>query len=146
MTGTEPPFRPWLLVVIAIAFVAFVAMACAPPTPPAAIYDAANDVIVYDDAAMAKIAADWGQPGVEWIQAHEEGHATVMRVWRNQHVAIWTLMPGATAAIQMEQAAQCEAKAALGHGSPWRWGEAAQLAGYWTCPDQYVATVKAVTG
>lgn len=112
---------------------------CAPPTP-AAWYDAATDTFHYDDATMTVIAAEWGDPGVAWVHAHEDGHREMMRRWRQDHVALWLLMPGATANIQIEQVAQCLA-AASGAVQPWVWGDAAVAAGYWSCPPEYVALV-----
>jgi hypothetical protein len=135
----------WPFVVIALAIPAFIwGTACAPPPPPApaAWYDAANDVIHQDDAALTRLGLEFGQPWVEWDLAHEQGHQTAMQVWRDRHVALWTLMPGATSNIQVEQVAQCLAKAALGHGEPWPRDEAAIAAGYFDCPDDLVAAVK----
>lgn len=118
-----------------------VAAACAAPAPPrAAWYDAYTDTIVYVSAEMAKVAADYGQPGVDWIVAHEEGHRTVAHLWREQGVDIQAMMPGATMPIRLEQAAQCEASA-KGLVQPWLWGQAEIDAGYWTCPPEYVAMV-----
>ena len=135
--------KRWPYIVLAIAFVAFVATACAPPPPKAWVefYDATNDVIHVDDAYLTTVAEQYGQPGVDWINAHDAGHQKMMQVWRTEHVALWLLMPGATANIQIEQLAQCLAKAALGHGSPWQWDAAAVAAGYWDCPSELAAEV-----
>ena len=137
--------KRWPFIVLAIAFVAFVATACAPPPPAACTgpfcYDAANDVVHIDDAYLSIVSEEYGQPGVDWMQAHEDGHQKMMQVWRTEHVALWLLMPGATANIQIEQLAQCLAKAALGHGSPWQWDAAAVAAGYWDCPSELAAEV-----
>ena len=137
---------PWLLVVLCLALVALFTMtACAAPPPPQPIawYDATNDVISINDAYLTLISTRYGQPGLDWVYAHENGHQTMMRRWRNDHVALWLLMPGATASIQIEQYAQCSATAA-GLVQPWIWLPAEVAKGYWNvCPPEYVALVKA---
>lgn len=115
--------------------------ACAPPRAPA-WYDATNDVVHYDDALLAEVAATWGQAGADWDIAHEKGHQTMMRRWRLEHVALWLLMPGATANIQIEQVAQCLASAS-GAVQPWVWDDETVAAGYWPCPAELVALVAA---
>ncbi len=120
-------------------------VACAPPPPPgpAAWYDATADVIHYDDASMARTYRDYGQPGVDWIVAHEEGHRTTAYLIRNPGINLEDMMPGATVSIRVEQAAQCLAEATLGHGPPWQWGPAEVAEGYWDCPAEYVEMVEA---
>jgi hypothetical protein len=133
--------KRWPFIVMAVAAVVFVATACAPPPPPqgpAAWYDATADTIHYDDASMARTYQWYGQPGVDWIVAHEEGHRTIAHL-RSQGIDIDALMPGATGMIREEQAAQCEASAALGHPAPWQWNADTVAAGYWDCPAAYVA-------
>ena len=135
----------WPFIVMAAAAILFVATACAPPPPPqgpAAWYDATADVIHYDQTWMAQTAAWYGQAGVDWIVAHEEGHRTVTYALRERGVDIQAMMPGATVPIRLEQAAQCEASAA-GFVQPWTWGPALVAAGYWKCPTAYVALVGA---
>jgi len=133
----------WPFIVMAVAAIVFVATACAPPPPPVEWYDAANDVIHYDDAAMQQVSHWYGQAGLDWINAHAVGHRTEMRVWLNEHVAIWTLMPGPGAGVQIEQAAQCLAEAKLGHQPPWQWSDAQVALGYWDCDADHVAAVEA---
>lgn len=133
--------KRWPFIVLAVAFVAFVATACAPPAP-AAWYSAATDTIHYDDAQMAKVYAWYGQPGVDWITAHEEGHRTTVYLLR-RGVDVQTMMPGATVMIRLEQAAQCLAEAKLGRPAPWQWGPAEVALGYWDCPASYVTEVAA---
>lgn len=111
---------------------------CVPPRP-VAWYDAAADVIHYDDAGMTKVAEDWGPAGVEWIVTHEEGHRRMMQIWRQDHVAVWLDYPGPPA-VEFEEFAQCWATAQLGHGAPWGdWGAEAVAAGYWECPADYLS-------
>jgi hypothetical protein len=129
----------------ALLFALLAVAACAAPPPPpgpAAWYDAVADVIHYDPAWMAQTAAWYGQPGVDWIVAHEEGHRTVAHLLRDQGVNVEDMMPGPTVMVRLEQAAQCEASASGAH-QPWTWGPAAVAAGYWDCPPAYVALVRA---
>ena len=129
----------------ALALVAIGAVACAPPPPPqgpAAWYSAATDTIHYDEDVMVRTYQDYGQPGVDWITAHEEGHRTTVYLAK-QGVDVPAMMPGATISIRLEQAAQCLAEASLGHPAPWQWGADIVAAGYWDCPAAYVAAVEA---
>lgn len=134
---------PVIVLVVALALASL--FACAPTTPDCTgpfCYDAANDLIHVDDAYLSIVGEQYGQVGVDWINAHENGHRTIMQLWRTEHIALWTEMPGETANIQMEQAAQCEASAA-GFVQPWPWNDDEIAAGYWTCPSEYVALVAA---
>lgn len=124
-----------LLAVVAVA-------ACAPPPPgPAAWYQASDDTIHVVDFWMHQTFVWYGQPGVDWLMAHEEGHREVLYRLR-AGVDVAGMMPGGTDAVREEQAAQCEA-AAAGHVQPWRWGPAEVAEGYWVCPPEYVAVVAA---
>jgi hypothetical protein len=129
----------------ALALLAIGAAACAappPPTGPAAWYSAATDTIYYDDAQMARTYQWYGQPGVDWIVAHEEGHRTTSYLLK-QGIDVQAEMPGATVMIRLEQAAQCLAEAKLGHPAPWQWNADTVAAGYFDCPADLVALVAA---
>ena len=75
---------------------------CVPPRPaPVLYYDAYLDrIVVANPAALALVGVQYGQAGVDWLFAHEEGHRTVVHLWRGAGFDALTFMPGDTVAVR----------------------------------------------